>query len=163
TLSMAATAPLGLAVFPIGMFNLLVRVFYVRRHVTTPVVVVLVFLLLQGGLYVLLAHAYGIAGLSWGTVIAAWTQLAVTLALIHRRERFALGDYLRYLARAWLAGLLAAVAAVLVLRAVGFPSGWLGSLAQVGVGSAVIAVAYALLGAALGLPEVRRLARFLRR
>jgi len=163
TLSMAATAPLGLAVFPIGVFNLLVRVFYVRRRVTTPVLVVLVFLLLQGTLYVLLARPYGIAGLSWGTVIASWVQLAVTLALVFRRERFALVDYLRYLARVWLAGLLGAAAAVLALRLAGLPAGWLGSLAQVALGSAVVAVVYAALGAALGLPEVRRLLRSLRR
>ncbi|MEJ2292518.1 MAG: murein biosynthesis integral membrane protein MurJ [Deinococcales bacterium] len=163
TLSMAATAPLGLAVFPLGMFNLLVRVFYVRQRVVTPVVVVLAFLTLQGALYVLLVGPYGIAGLSWGTVIASWIQLGVLTALVYGRERFALGDYLRYLARVWLAGLLAAVVAVLVLRALPAPADWVGSLARVGVGSAVLAAVYALLGALLGLPEIARLLRFLRR
>ncbi len=162
-LSMAATLPLGLAVFPLGMFNLLVRVYYVRQKVVTPVVVVLVFLVLQGALYVLLARPYGIAGLSWGTVIASWIQLGVLAALVYRLERFALLPYLRYVARVWLAGLLAAVATVLVLRGAALPGGWLGSLAQVGVGSAVLVVIYVLLGAALGLPEIRRLGRLLRR
>ena len=163
TLSMAATAPLGLAVFPLGMFNLLVRVFYVRQRVVTPVVLVLTFLVLQGALYVLLVRPYGIAGLSWGTVLASWIQLGVLTALVYGREHFALGAYLRYLARVWLAGLLASVAAVMVLRAVSLPAGWLGSLAQVGVGTAVVAGAYALVGALLGLPEIRQLLRFLRR
>lgn len=163
TLSMAATAPLGLSVFPLGMFNLLVRVYYVRQKVVTPVVVVLVFLVLQGALYVLLAGPYGIAGLSWGTVIASWIQLGVLVALVYRLERFALGAYLRYLARVWLAGLLAAGAAVLVLRGVPLPGGWTGALAQVGAGTVVLAVGYALLGALLGLPEIRQLLRYLRR
>lgn len=163
TLSMAATAPLGLAVFPLGVFNLLVRVFYVRQRVVTPVVVVLVFLILQGALYVLLARPYGIAGLSWGTVIASWIQLAVLTGLVHARERFALGAYLRYLSRVWLAGLVAAVAAVLVLRGVPAPAGWLGSLARLTVGSGVLVVLYVALGALLGLPEIARVRRFLRR
>ena len=163
TLSMAATAPLGLAVFPLGMFNLLVRVFYVRQRVVTPVVVVLVFLTLQGALYLLLVGPYGIAGLSWGTVIASWIQLGVLTALVYGRERFALGAYLRYLARVWLAGLVAAVVTVLALGGATGQASWTGALERVALGSVVLVVVYVALGALLGLPEIRRLRRFLRR
>jgi peptidoglycan biosynthesis protein MviN/MurJ (putative lipid II flippase) len=125
--------------------------------------VVLVFLILQGALYVLLARPYGIAGLSWGTVIASWIQLGVLTALVYGRERFALGAYLRYLSRVWLAGLVAAVVSVVVLRGVAVPASWTGALEHVVLGSAVLTAVYVALGALLGLPEIARLRRFLRR
>ncbi len=162
-LSIAAAAPLGLAVFPIGAFNLLVRTFYVRRQVVTPVAVVLGFLALQGTLYVLLARAYGIAGVSWGTVIASWTQLVLMVVLVYRRERFDLPSYLRSTARVWLAGLLAAVAAAVVLRWAGPASGWSGHAGRLLLGGGVLAGAYLGLGAALRLPELTAVLRRVRR
>ncbi len=149
--------------FPIGVFNLLVRTFYVRRHVVTPVLVVLAFLTVQGALYVVLARAYGIAGVSWGTVIASWAQLALTLALVHRRERFGLEPFLRHAGIVWAAALVAAAAAALALRLAPLPDGWLGQLARVALGGGLLATVYLGLGAALGLPELAAVLRRLRR
>lgn len=159
SLSIAATAPLGLAVFPIGLFNLLVRTFYVRRRVVTPVVVVLTFLSVQGVLYAVLAARFGIAGISWGAVIASWAQLFVMVALVHRREKFDLRAFVGYAASVWLAGLIAAAAAVLVLRVAPLPSSWIGQVLRLIVGSGVVAVVFGAVGFGLRLPELRGLWR----
>src|SRR5690606_22657682 len=65
--TIAASAPLGLAVFPLGVFNLLIRTFYIRGRVRTPVLLVLATLTLQGTLYVLLAPRFGVAGVAAAT------------------------------------------------------------------------------------------------
>ena len=161
--TIAATMPLGFAVFPIGAFNLLVRTFYVRRLVRTPVMLVLTFLSVQGLLYWLLSQAWGIAGVAWATAAAAWLQLAVAALLVARRERFGL--------RAWVGGALrvavaaggAAVAAALLLALLPPLAHWWGQLTRLAVGGAVMTVGFALAGAALRLPELGALAARLRR
>ncbi|MEX2536030.1 MAG: murein biosynthesis integral membrane protein MurJ [Trueperaceae bacterium] len=177
--SIAATAPLGLAVFPIGMFNLLVRTFYIRRQIVTPVLVVLGTLVLQGALYLALVEPLGIAGLSWGAVIAAWAQLLVTVMLVSRMERLPLRELLDGVARVWLAALLAAAAVLLVLGSFGqeffaapapFDSrssgivigdGWLGAVATFAVGAAVFASVYGAAAWSLGVKEMRALVAML--
>ncbi|MEX2541724.1 MAG: murein biosynthesis integral membrane protein MurJ [Trueperaceae bacterium] len=155
--SIAATAPLGLAVFPIGMFNLLVRTFYVRRQVVTPVLVVLGTLVVQGTLYLLLVEPYGIAGLSWGAVAAAWAQLLVTLTLVARREGLALPELLRGLALVWLAALAAAAGTVGMLLLLGVSGGWSAELLEFTVGAIAFGAIYAVAGWLLGVSELRTL------
>ena len=58
-LSVLALAPLGLAVFPVGVSNLLIRTFYVRRRIRTPVIISFVFILLNALLYFVLAPPPG--------------------------------------------------------------------------------------------------------
>src|SRR5690606_27551653 len=89
----------------IGVFNLLIRSFYVRRLVRTPVVLVLVFLTLQGLLYVALSRPFGIAGVSWATALAAWAQALVTAGLVARRERFGTGAWAAQAARSRACGI----------------------------------------------------------
>ena len=161
--TIAATLPLGLAVFPIGAFNLLVRAFYVRRSVRTPVLMVLGFLTLQGLLYVLLSRPYGIAGVSWATVIAAWTQLLVAAVLVARRERFGLAEWARQAARVGLAALVAAVAAAAVLTWVPLPAGWYGQIGRLALGGVTVVLVYLGLGAVLRIPELGALGRLLNR
>lgn len=188
--SIVATAPLGLAVFPIGMFNLLIRTFYIRRQVATPVLIVLGTLMLQGTLYLVLAGPLGLAGLSWGAVIAAWLQLAVTLILVRRRERLALRGLLAGAARMWLAALLAAGAAIATLGALGaqlelgllgpllsgptgsvtavggggwFGGGWYDSAATLALGGAAYCLVYAGAGLLLGVSEMHTLLSRVRR
>ncbi len=115
--TVAAAAPLGLAVFPLGAFNLLIRTFYIRQRVLAPVAVVLSFLAVQGALYWLLSGPLGIAGIAWATVIVAWAQLAVALWLVARRERFGARDYLSAVWRVWLAGSVSTAVAWLALQA----------------------------------------------
>lgn len=161
--TIAATLPLGLSVFPIGAFNLLVRAFYVRRSVRTPVLLVLGFLTLQGVLYVLLSRPYGIAGISWATVIAAWAQLLAAGFLVARRERFDLGDWGRQAMRVWLASLVAVVLAHLALQAVNLPESWFGQVGRLLVGGVVVVTVYAGLGALLRVQELAALGRLFRR
>ncbi len=160
--TIAAAAPLGLAVFPLGAFNLLVRTFYIRRSVLVPVVVVLSFLALQGVLYLLLAGPLGIAGVAWATVIVAWAQLFVALWLVARRERFGAGDYLLGAAKAWLAGLAAAGAVWLLLLALGEAATWPGQALRLAAGGALLLAGYLGLAHLLGLAEARRLVARLR-
>ncbi len=161
--TIAATLPLGLAVFPIGAFNLLVRSFYVRRSVRTPVLMVLGFLTLQGTLYVLLSRSLGIAGVSWATVIAAWAQLLVAAVLVARRERFGLASWARQAARVWLAALLALVVSAAALHALPFAADWWGQIGRLAVGGLTMVAAYLALGAALRVPELGALGRLLNR
>ncbi|MBX3144420.1 MAG: murein biosynthesis integral membrane protein MurJ, partial [Trueperaceae bacterium] len=162
--TIAATAPLGLAVFPLGAFNLLVRTFYIRRAVLVPVVVVLSFLTVQGVLYALLAGPFGIAGVAWATVIVAWAQLFVTLALVARRERFGAPDYLLGALKAWAAGLIATAAAWLLLYALGPASAWSGQLLRLAAAGGLLMAGYLSLAHLFGLSEARRLvAKLLRR
>ena len=162
-LSIAATAPLGLAIFPLGLYNLLIRTFYVRRRVLTPIAVTLVFLPLHALLYWRLAAAYGIAGMSWATVFVAWSQGAVVLALVARRERLALQGLAWKVLRLWLAAAAATLGSWGVLRLVPWREGWFGFLGQALLGIALLAGLYLLLTRALGVPEPKRLLTALRR
>lgn len=161
--TIAATAPLGLAVFPIGMFNLLVRTFYIRRQVLTPVVVVLGTLMLQGALYLLLVRPLGIAGLSWGAVIAGWAQLLVTLMLVSAREELSLAELLPDLLRVWLAAGIAAAITWFALPLTHFSGGWLAQLVALAVGAGVFGSVYAFVGWLLGVRELRLVVDRLRR
>ena len=161
--TIAATMPLGFAVFPIGAFNLLVRTFYVRRLVRTPVLLVLTFLSVQGLLYWLLSQAWGIAGVAWATAAAAWLQLAVAALLVARRERFGLRAWVGGALRVAVAAAVAAVAAALLLALLPPLAHWWGQLTRLAVGGAVMTVGFALAGAALRLPELGALAARLRR
>lgn len=158
-LSVAATAPLGLAVFPLGLFNLLIRTFYLRRAVRTPILLVLGSLTVQGALYVALAGPLGIAGLSWATVIVAWGQLALTLALVRRREGLELRGFAAQAARVWLAGLTAAGLTLIALRLAPWPEGWWRFALQGALGGAAFTAVYAGAAALLGVSAVGRLAR----
>jgi len=161
--TIAATMPLGFAVFPIGAFNLLVRTFYVRRLVRTPVLLVLTFLSVQGLLYWLLSQAWGIAGVAWATAAAAWLQLAVAALLVARRERFGLRAWVGGALRVAVAAAVAALAAALLLALLPPLAHWWGQLTRLAVGGAVMTVGFALAGAALRLPELAALAARLRR
>ncbi len=123
-LSVLATAPLGFAVFPMGLNNLLIRTFYIRQEVRIPVLLTLGTLLVQGSLYVLLAPRYGLTGVAWAAAIAPTLQLFALLVLVGRRERFGLGAFLGGTLRVWLAGGLAAVALWGAQLLVNVPPGW---------------------------------------
>jgi len=162
--TVAATAPLGLAVFPLAAHALLVRTFYVRGRVGAPVAVSLVSLTLQAALYYALARPFGVAGVGAAVAVAGWAQLLLTAAFVARRERFSPGAFAGHAARALAAAAVAAAAAygaVLVLPA---PDTWAGSVVKLVVGGAVFVAAYAAAAAVLGLPEVAALReRFTRR
>ena len=161
--TIAATAPLGLAVFPLGVFNLLIRTFYIRGNVRTPVLLVLATLTLQAGLYLLLAPWLGIAGVSWSVAIGAVVQLVAAAVLVHRTERFGLASYVTYALKVWLA---AGVAVLVAAGAVGlttFESGWFGQLGTVALGGTIVIAVYLVVCIVLRVPEVGALGRRFRR
>lgn len=162
TFSVAATAPLGFAVFPMGLTNLLVRSFYVRRSVTVPIIVTVSFLGLQALLYAGMAPVYGIAGLSWATVIVAWAQFGLLLVIVSRRERLSLGAFVRHALLVWIAAGVAVAVGWTVATLLPLPAGLLGFVLKVLIGGGVSVIAYGSLALALRLPEMGALARRLR-
>ncbi len=161
--SVQAVAPLGFAVFPWGINNLLIRPFYVRKKIRAPIIISIIFISLNGFLYVYLAPLYGIVGMSVATVVVGWLQLAVLLLWMRRDEGLELSSFLYHALRVWLAALLAGGLAYLSLRFLTFVPDWLGSLLQVITGGGIALLAYLLLSALLGLPELKQLSRRLRR
>ena len=162
-LSVTALAPLGLAVFPIGLRNLLIRTFYVRREVMTPIAVSVVFISLNALLYTLLAPRYGIAGLSWSTALVEWAQLAVLVFYVWRREGFSLANFLDHALRVWLSALGAAGLTLLALEQLPAPSDWSDYLLRAVLGVSVLGGFYVLFSLHLGLPEMAQVAKRLRR
>ncbi len=160
-LSVYALAPLGLAVFPLGLNNLLLRTFYVRRHVRLPVFISVVFTVLNALLYVLLAEGFGmgVAGLSWATVAVGWAQLAALLSLVWRRERFALWALLRHSSSVWLAALLSVGIGWVMVGALPLPAGWWGATLTFTVGGGVSLILYTVFCVRLGVSEVERFQR----
>jgi putative peptidoglycan lipid II flippase len=155
-LTVAATAPIGLAVLPLGLHQLLTRAWYVRGRVRTPIAVAVLFLALQSLLFWTLGRQLGVGGLAWGVAASAWVQLALLLGLTVRREGLRVGPLLGHLARALAAAAGGAAAAAALAGLVPAQDwwGWLARLAAGGVGGAA---AYLALGLALGLPELRDL------
>jgi putative peptidoglycan lipid II flippase len=164
-LSRVAVAPLGLAVFPIGLSNLLIRTFYIRRQVLQRVLVTLATLLLQGALYVLLARTHGLAGVAWATVAASTLQLLVLAVLVARRERFGLRQLLRSVLLLWLAALLAGGLLFWLLGFIAPSAGWFTQLAVLLLGGALFGLTYLVLCVLLKIPGVHvpGLDRLLRR
>ncbi len=159
SLSVAALAPLGLAVFPVGLSNLLIRTFYVRRRVRTPVVVSALYTALTALFYGVLAPVYGVAGLSWGAVIAGWVQLGALLYLVGQREGLEVKALLTQISRVWLAALLAAGLGWVLSGALPLPSGWWGAVLNVSLGGGLSALLYLALCIRLNVAEVARFRR----
>ena len=155
--------PLGLAIFPIGVNNLLVRTFYVRKRVRVPIILTLLTLTVQGTLYYLLYRPLGIEGLSWATVIASWLQLVGLLVLVARAEHFGLAALVRHSLRVWLAAALAALAVSLLFRVLPAATTWGAYTLYALVGTFAFGVVYAGLCLALRLPELQSFARRFRR
>lgn len=156
-LSIYALTPLGLAVFPVGLSNLLLRTFYVRQAVRLPVLISALFITLNALLYTALAPRYGIAGLSWATVVVGWAQLAALLYLVGRRERFGVAALLRHVAKTSLAALLGAALVWPLLGALPLPDGWWGAVLSLAFGGGGSLLLYAAFCVRLGVPEVARL------
>ncbi|CAN5482032.1 murein biosynthesis integral membrane protein MurJ [soil metagenome] len=157
SLSASALAPLGLAIFPWGVNNLLIRPFYVRENIRPPVMINVVFISLNALLYFLLAPRYGLVGMSWSTVLVGWLQLAVLLFWMRRDEGLEVAAFVRHAARVWLAAGCGAGLAYLALLLVAFPAGWPGFGLQAALGGGVAALTFGAAAAALRLPELEPL------
>ncbi len=161
--TLAATAPLGLAIVPLGLNALLIRTYYVRQKVRTPIALTFIFLSLQGLLYYLLTPTLGIAGLSLATAIVAWLQLITLLALVSHSEKLELGIFLRHFLRVSLATAVAALLCLNLLYALPNNGTWLMSFFRLGLTGISIYVSYFLIAYFLRLSELRQFAkRFLK-
>ncbi|HLU81777.1 MAG TPA: polysaccharide biosynthesis C-terminal domain-containing protein, partial [Trueperaceae bacterium] len=153
----------GLAVFPLGVFNLLIRTFYIRSRVRVPVLVVLGSLLLQAGLYLVLAPRLGIAGVSWAVVVGAFVQFSAAALLVERAEGFGLRKFITYALSVWVAAIAAVAVAAGILALVPGGQGWYSQLARLALGGVSVVVTYALACSVLRLPEMTDLRRRFRR
>jgi len=158
-LAVLALAPLGVALPGAGLVNYLLRPFYVRQRVRAPVALSVAFTLATALLYLRLAPAYGIAGLSWATAIAMGAQALLLLAWLRRAEGLDLGAVARQFVRVGLAAIAAAAAArwLAATAVAGWAlTDWWASAAALLVGGPAALAGFVLLAWALGVPELRR-------
>lgn len=157
-LSQQVLAPLGLAVFPIGLNNLLMRSFYVHEEVRLPVGISLIFLSLQAGLYLWLTPWLGIAGLAWATVIIAWLQLISLLIILQKAQRLESRTLIQQALKLWgLAALLGTVGyGILKLITI---TQWWGYVALSSGGILLFIFAYALGAHLLAITELSHILR----
>ena len=157
-LSGLALAPLGFAVFPLGLNNLLIRSFYIRKKVRLPVIITLIFLSLQAVLYIVLVKPLGIAGLSWATALVAWIQCLSLLRIVARREKLKSPTILGYIIKIWLAASIALAISYLLLQLLPI-TGRFAPLLELAIGGSVMLLLYLGIALLLRIPEVLKLLR----
>ena len=158
----SAVAPLGLAVLPLGLHQLLTRAWYVRSRVAIPIGVAIGFLVVQGAGFVILGPRLGVEGLAWSAAGAAWLQWIVLFTWTARREGLPATALLLHGARVLIAAGLAGGVAWWVSGAL--PSGdWWSWLLRLSVSGVLGVATYAVSAWALRLPEVASVVRRLRR
>ena len=163
-LAILATAPLGLAVFPVGLNNFLLRPFFVRKRVRTPIIISVIFTLLNALFFTLLAPRLGIAGLSYAMALTGWLQLMVLLIFMRRDEGLELRNFMLYSLKLFAAACVSLLPAVFAARWLGeFVGGWWGSVLELATGGVITLALYGLFAAWLGVPELAALRRRLRR
>ena len=164
--TVAATPAVALAVVPLGLQQLLVRTWYVRRRVRVPIVTALLFLLLQGLTYAVLGPRFGIAGMAWGGTAVAWLQVLVLGAWTARSEGLSLRRGVPFAVRLSVAVGACAVAAATAAWSAGEVAGgwsessvsasWWTAVLRGSLGGVAGAATYALLATRLGVAEFRR-------
>ena len=157
-LTVAASGPIGWAVVPLGLQQLLSRAWYVRGRVRVPIIVAVGFLTVQGVAFLVLGPRLGVAGLAWGAVAAAWLQLAVMFTWTLRREGVGLAGAVGHLARVLLAALAGWLAASWGASWI-VPADWWGWSLRLVVGGAFGVAGYVAAAVALRLPELASVAR----
>lgn len=156
-MTISVAGPLGLAVFPIGLFNLLIRTFFIRERVKLSTVLVLGFLTLQGIMYVVFAPVYGLPGVAWANVAVAWLQLLVMLRLVHRFEAFAGRELLNYIGKVAYAGILAALIAGALLTLFTTRETYFLQIARLVWGGGLYVLVFGVAAWLLDIPEARAL------
>jgi putative peptidoglycan lipid II flippase len=154
--SVASLIPFGLAMLPMGLNTLLIRIFYIRKHVTTVVVITVFYLAVQAYLSYVFAPLYGIAGLSWAVVVGQWVQFVLLLIFVWRLERF---NVLELANQIWRVAIATALAG-LATYALGFlpwTASWWSAFAQTALGVSVFALTYALISYILGISEIKQI------
>jgi putative peptidoglycan lipid II flippase len=159
--SVQALIPFGLAMFPMGLNTLLIRIFYIRKRVTTVVIITVAYLAIQAFLSYLFAPQLGIAGLSWANVVGQWVQFAFLMIFVWRLEHF---DVRSLASQVWRIALAAGLAS-LAVYALGFlpwTVSWWSAFGHTVLGVSVFVVVYAFSSFMLGLDEAKQLVRRVR-
>jgi putative peptidoglycan lipid II flippase len=156
--SVRSLVPLGLAMFPMGLNTLMIRIFYIRKRITTVVLITVFYLALQAGLSYMLAPQMGIAGLSWANVVGQWAQFILLLVFVWRLEHF---NVLALAAQVWRVALSAGLAALSVyaLNFLPWTLSWWSSFTHMVLGVMVFGVSYALFSFLLGVGEVKEIVK----
>lgn len=160
TYTIIALAPLGLAVLPLGLNNLLIRPFYIKKQLRSPIIITIIFSLLNALLYYLFAPRYGIVSLSWSTTLVAWLQMFVLLILMWRDENLEIGSFFKHSSKVWLAALFCAGVSYLTFHFLPTSKQQLDYLLQLIVVGGSGAIAYILLGLLLKISEARALLKY---
>ncbi len=162
--SIVALFPLAFAIVPMGLSNLLIRPFYIRKRIRPPILVSMLFVGLTGFLYYLLAPTYGIASLSWATAAVATLQMAILIIWLKRDEKLDSTNLLSLLLKLVAAGASAAAVTSIVLRFIPFFPTQLGVFLKLCVGGGLFAGLYLALCFLLKIPELQQfLGRFSKR
>ncbi|MGL4608238.1 MAG: murein biosynthesis integral membrane protein MurJ [Trueperaceae bacterium] len=162
TYSVDALIPFGLAMFPMGLNTLLIRIFYIRKRITTVVLITVLYLALQAYLSYAFAPSMGIAGLSWANVVGQWVQLAFLLVFVWRLERFHITELTNQVWRVTLAAGLASLATY-ALSYLPWTTGWWSAFGQTALGVTVFGLSYALSSYLLRVSEITQIVQRLRK
>jgi putative peptidoglycan lipid II flippase len=154
--SVAALIPFGLTMLPMGLNTLLIRIFYIRKHVVTVVTITVFYLALQTYLSYLFTPLYGIAGLSWANVAGQWVQFVLLVIFVWRHERFDLLELANQIWRVTLAAGLASLATY-ALSYLPWTTSWWSALVHTLLGVTVFGLTYTFISYALGITEMKQL------
>jgi putative peptidoglycan lipid II flippase len=159
--SVITLIPLGLAMLPMGLNTLLIRIFYIRKRITTVVLITVFYLALQALLSYSLVPTMGIAGLSWANVVGQWVQFGLLMVFVGRLERF---NILSLASQLWRISLAAgfAGAATYMLGFLPWTTSWWSAFFHTSLGLIVFAAVYAVLSFMLKISEARELVKRLR-
>jgi putative peptidoglycan lipid II flippase len=156
--SVLSLVPLGLAMLPMGLNTLMIRIFYIRKRITTVVLITVFYLALQAILSYVFAPQMGIVGLSWANVVGQWAQFALIIVFVWRLEHF---NVLSLAAQVWRVAVAAGLAAgaVYALGTLPWTLSWWSSFFHTALGVLVFAVTYAIFSFLLGVNESKELVK----
>ena len=142
-----------------AMIAVLARAFYARQDTVTPVVAAIGAVAVNCTLAVVLVGPLGLPGIALAIAIAAWGEAIVLIAILRSRlAHFWLGGMLRVGVESVAGSAVAGVAAWWLLGrtgdALGADPGRLVLLVELAVVSAAFGAVYALVSAALRIPEL---------
>lgn len=156
-----ALFPLAFAIVPMGLNNLLIRPFYIRKRIRPPIIVSILFVGLTGVLYYLLAPMYGIASLSWATASVATLQMAILIIWLRRDEKLDSSNLLIFLIKIIIAATISAAITYLAMQFIPFYGSQIGVFLKLCIIGGIFAILYLAACFVMNIPELQQfLGRF---
>ncbi len=142
-----------------ALIAVLARAFYARQDTMTPVLVAVAAVVANTTLAVVLVGPLGLGGIALAIAVAAWMEALVLLVILRTRvEGLLLGDFLRVAIQALVgtgvAGALAFGTEAVISTAIGADPSALLLVLDIGVVTAIFALAYATVSIVLRIPEM---------